>query len=99
MSIINQAGGKVVLPRQDSEQFWSLIEEHYAKQSETHWRDLAAWVLREQAGWSYERIGQALGHDRGHVYRMIGQVQSELRKTFRQPADWAVPSPDKEDSP
>ncbi|MBD3673651.1 MAG: hypothetical protein HUJ26_09025 [Planctomycetaceae bacterium] len=99
MSMINQEGGKVVLPRQDPNEFWSLIEKHYIEGDETRWRNLAAWVLREQAGWPYERIGQALGHDRGHVYRIVGQVQDEMRKTFRQPADWPVQSPDKEERP
>jgi len=96
MSVMNQEGDKVVLPRQDPPEFWNLLEQNYIKRDDSKWRDLAAWVLREQAGWSYERIGIALGCDRGHIYRILSQLRSEMKNTFREPPDWPNNHPDKE---
>ncbi|MDC0308388.1 MAG: helix-turn-helix transcriptional regulator [Planctomycetaceae bacterium] len=98
MSIMNQEGNKVVLPRKDPPEFWNLIESHFIKSDPSKWRDLAAWVLREQAGWSYEQIGLALGCDRGHVYRILNQLRSEMQNTFRESSDWPSTHPDKEKS-
>ena len=60
MSIMNQDGDKVILPRRDADEFWSLIDQHYGSRKDHAWRDLAALALREHAGWSLERIGQAV---------------------------------------
>ena len=86
MSVMNQEGDKVVLPRQDPPEFWNLLEQHYIKRDDSKWRDLAAWVLREQAGWSYERIGIALGCDRGHIYRILSQLRAEMKKNISRTA-------------
>ena len=50
--------------------------------SEHRWRALAMLALRENAGWSLERIGRAFGRDRGHVSRCLKQVIAELRETL-----------------
>jgi len=94
---MNQDGGKVILPRRDPPEFWNLIEEHYVRDDAQLWRGLAALVLREQAGWTYERIGLALGCDQGHVCRVLNDVRSRLKRTFRKSnSDWPSDNPDKE---
>ena len=43
------------------------------------WRSLAMLALRENAGWSLARIGEAFGQDRGNVSRSIRKIASTLR--------------------
>lgn len=94
---MNQDGNKVVLPRRDPPEFWNLIEEHYVKEDATIWRDLTALLLREQAGWTYERIGMALGCDRGHVCRILNDVRTKMKQTFQEStSEWPTENPDKE---
>lgn len=50
--------------------------------ADQRWRALAMLALRENAGWSMDRIGRAFGRDRGHVSRCLRQVAEELRETF-----------------
>ena len=44
------------------------------------WRSLAMLALRENAGWSLSRIGEAFGQDRGNVSRSIRNIARTLRE-------------------
>lgn len=84
MSIINRWGGKVVLPRIGPDAFWSDVRTHYAGAEPQKWKTLAMLALRVNAGWSLDMIGNAFGHERGHVSRSLSTLCRELKERF----DW-----------
>ena len=83
MSITQQNGSKIVLPRTGPDDFWKLIHDHYAAEDPRKWKYLAMLALRENAGWPLERIGAVFGHPKGHVTRCLEKIKSELRLRFR----------------
>lgn len=50
-------------------------------------RYLAALALRE-SGWTLEAIGQAFGHPRGHVTRMLRRCRELVQADFSPPAEF-----------
>ena len=95
MSVTNKAGEKIVLDRGGPEQFWEVVERHYAENDPFKWKYLAALVLREQARWPVERIALALDHDKGHISRALQLIQEDLRRRFQVPPDWDLDNPDR----
>jgi hypothetical protein len=93
VSMMNEDGVKVVLGRGEPEEFWEIVERHFANDDPFKWKYLAALVLREQARWPIERIALALDHDKGHISRALQQIQSDLRQRFRAPPDWDTDNP------
>jgi hypothetical protein len=85
MSMIDRWGDKVVLPRIGPDDFWEMVRRHYAQADPHKWKALAMLALRVNAGWSLEMIGNAFGHERGHVSRRLSVVCRELQETF----DWS----------
>jgi hypothetical protein len=94
MSMTNEDGVKIVLERGESEEFWDLVERHYAKNDPLKWKYLAALVLRELGRWPVERIALVLDHDKGHISRALQQIQWDLRQQFTAPPDWELDNPD-----
>lgn len=88
MSVANEEGMKVVLPRVGAEEFWELMRDHYAEKNSAKWKALAILALRENAGWPLEAIAQVFGHHRGHVSRILRNVKNELRETFERSPEW-----------
>ncbi len=91
MSTIDRFGGKVVLPRIGPDDFWNDVQTHYAGAEPLKWKSLAMLALRVNAGWSLDMIGNAFGHERGHVSRSLSLLCRELQDRF----DW---SPDEGDA-
>jgi hypothetical protein len=85
MSMIDRWGGKVILPRIGPDEFWHDVRQHYAGDEPCKWKHLAMLALRVNAGWSLEMIGNAFGHDRGHVSRCLSALCRELQTRF----DWS----------
>jgi hypothetical protein len=85
MSMINETGDKIVLPRIGPSDFWESVRRHYAGDSPTRWKALAMLALRVNAGWTLEMIGKAFGHERGAVSHKLTVVCQDLRDRF----DWA----------
>ena len=85
MSTIDRHGGKVILPRIGPDDFWSAVREHYAGAEPTKWKYLAMLALKVNAGWSLDMIGNAFGHERGHVSRSLSALCRELQERF----DWS----------
>lgn len=83
MSVMDERGQRVILPRLGPDDFWRHLAEHYAGRDAVRWKYLAMLVLRETAGWPLERIGRLFGHPKGHVSRCLKQVRRELRERFR----------------
>lgn len=92
MSIINRWGDKVILPRLGPDQFWNDVRAHYAGAEPQKWKALAMLALRVNTGWSLDMIGNAFGHDRGHISRSLTTLCRELKDRF----DWA---PDEDSLP
>ncbi len=88
MTVVNEEGEKIMLPRVGPEHFWKMIQEHYAGDNAIRWKALAILALRENAGWPQETIGQVFGHPRGHVSRILAKVKQELRETFACSPEW-----------
>jgi hypothetical protein len=80
MSVMCRAGYKIILPRGGADEFWQLVEEHYAGADPHKWKLLAMLALRENADWNLERIGFVFGHSRGHVSRSLARIKVELRE-------------------
>lgn len=78
-----RTGVKVSLPRSGSDLFWRLIQQHFAQESELHWRYLAMLALRENAGWNLDCIGLVFGHPKGHVTRCLATIKKHLRERFQ----------------
>lgn len=88
MSVMQEDGAKVVLPRVGAEEFWEIMRENYALESSLKWKALAILALRENAGWPLEAIASVFGHHRGHVSRILVQVKNDLREKFERSPDW-----------
>lgn len=84
MSTVSADGIKVVLPRTGPEEFWTLIQNHYAEDDPLKWKYLAMLALRENCGWPLDAIGMVFGHPKGHVSRCLGVIKQELRDHFRE---------------
>lgn len=82
MTVVNRRYQKVPLPRASSQELWSRVEQHYARDDAQHWRYLAMFALREECGWSLDQIGLAFGHHKGHVLRCLRQIKGELQSRF-----------------
>ena len=83
MSVTKYDGRKIVLPRTGADEFWKLVQSHYAGEDGRVWKYLAMLALRENAGWPLERIGQVFGHPKGHVTRCLTKIKQELRDRFQ----------------
>lgn len=79
MSVIDETGEKILLPRTGLDEFWELVRRKYAGLDPRCWKYLAMLALRENAGWSAQQIGWAFEHPRGHVTRCLHHVKAELR--------------------
>ena len=88
MSVADQEGFKVVLPREGLDQFWQTIQDHYANEEQTKWKYLAILALRENAGWRLEQIGLAFGHPKGHITRCLKAIKLELKNQFAISTNW-----------
>ncbi len=95
MSIINRWGDKVILPRLGPDEFWSEVREHFAGAEHQKWKSLAMLALRVNAGWSLDMIGNAFGHERGHVSRTLSILCREFQDRF----DWLPEHPPEDPSP
>lgn len=82
MSVIDRRGDKVILPRIGPDEFWEDIRTAYAAADPYKWKYLAMLALKENAGWSLDMIGNAFGHDRGHVSRCLSSLCRELQERF-----------------
>ena len=82
MSVVNELGGKVVLPRLGPDRFWTTVARHYAADNPQRWKRLAMIALHESAGWPMSCIGEVFGHNKGHVSRTIEKTKAELRHLF-----------------
>jgi hypothetical protein len=82
MSVIDQLGNKIVLPRLGPDGFWAQLAQHYAGTKSRRWKYLAMLTLHESAGWTLEQVARAFGHPRGHVSRCIARLKRELRQKF-----------------
>ncbi len=83
MTVINELGQKIPLPRANVNDLWDRIQRHHAQEDPRIWRDLAIFALREAAGWNLEQIALALGLSRGHVCRCLKEMKTHLQKRFR----------------
>lgn len=104
MTVIDQHGQKVSLPRSGAQELWSRIQQEYAHHDPQVWRDLAIFALREAAGWNLQQIGFAMGLSKGHISRRLSAARERLRERFRQEPiavdAWDLLKPDSEtDSP
>lgn len=79
---------KIVLPRCGQDEFWNLVQEHYAREKPARWKYLAMLALRENAGWPLEQIGLVFGHSKGHVTRCLAAIKRELRTRFDAAPEW-----------
>lgn len=82
MSVTKRDGTKIQLPRIGADQFWKLVQEHYAHEDDRKWKYLAILALRENAGWNLDRIGKVFNHPKGHITRCLAQIKRELRANF-----------------
>lgn len=82
MTVIDEAGNKIVLPRLGPDRFWAQLAQHYAGDSPRRWKYLAMLTLHESAGWTLEQIACAFRHPRGHVSRCIAGLKRDLRRKF-----------------
>lgn len=82
MSVMNRDKVKVVLPRSGPDEFWQLVEEHFAGEDLLKWKYLAMLALRENAGWPLDQIGLVFQHPKGHVTRCLEAIKRELRGRF-----------------
>jgi len=80
MSVVNRRGDKVILPRVGPEAFWDEVREGYAGADPCRWKYLAMLALQVNAGWSLDMIGNAFGHERGHVSRCLTTIRRDLQE-------------------
>src|SRR5882757_1183830 len=83
MSAIDIYGEKSRLSRIGSDEFWRMIQEHYAHERPLKWKYLAMLALRENAGWPLDTIGLVFQHRKGHVVRCLERVKQELQDRFQ----------------
>ena len=95
---MNEDHIKVLLPRSGSDEFWSLVEEHYAGEDEQKWKCLAMLALRENAGWPLGQIGRVFQHPKGHVTRCLEAIKRELRLRFAVDSSPRARGADEEDA-
>lgn len=80
MSVVDQSGEKIVLPRMcELPETWSA----FAAEDPQRWKGVACVALHLQ-GWPLERIGLAVGHSKGHVSRLVAETRRELEALYRQ---------------
>ena len=88
MSMVNRAGNKIVLTRVGGpEELWREVRDHYAGADAKKWKYLAMLALKVNAGWSLEMIGNAFGHERGHICRSLSVLCREMQDRFEWLAD------------
>lgn len=98
MTVIDQTGQKINLAHLGPSQLWQKIFESYAGEDPIRWKYTAMLALRDHCGWTLHQIGQAFGHDRGHVLRCLEQIKQELRPIFDRAPEWTGTNPFKEKS-
>ena len=86
MTVVNQYGFKVLLPRVGPDDFWRQVITCYAENDERAWRNLAMLALRVNANWPLEQIGRVFGKDKGQVSRCVESVKRDLRRQLQ--PDW-----------
>lgn len=86
MSAVNVSGEKVELPRDSTTSFWQEVERHYAADDHMRWKLLALLALRENCCWTFDQLGHATGHTRGHISRCLARVKNELKQRFHSAA-------------
>lgn len=82
MSVVNRVGGKIVLPRLGPDGFWQEVRDAYAGADPQKWKYLAMLALKVNCGWSLDMIGNAFGHERGHVSRSLSVLCREMKERF-----------------
>jgi hypothetical protein len=98
MTVIDQSGQKVNLAYVGPNPMWQKIFTEYAGTSPLRWKYAAMLALRDDCGWTLQQIGEAFGHDRGHVCRCLEQIKAELRPIFHRSPEWTGTNPFKETS-
>ena len=83
MSLMDTFEQKQLLPRHGADEFWTEIQECYAKADQSVWQRLAMFALHESVGWTLDQIGVATGLHRGQVGRCIEETKRDLRTKFR----------------
>ncbi len=95
MSISNEEGLKINLPRLGKDELWNNIHKDYAGKNRLRWKYLAMLSLQVNGDWSHEEIGLAFGHPKGHIIRCLNKIKKELRKRFEQSAKYPnTPQPE-----
>ncbi len=91
MSIINYDHTKALVFRTGPDPFWDRVHDYLEGRPDHCWRYLAMLALRENCGWSMERIGKAFGHNKGHITRCLDKIRRELRRNLGDIVDTADP--------
>jgi len=87
MSVVDKNGIKIVLPSPSFDGLWAKVQDEYAGDCDLRWRYLAMLALRENSGWSLERIGRVFHHSKGHVSRCLRSIRKDLRQLTHEPND------------
>ncbi|VAX41672.1 hypothetical protein MNBD_PLANCTO02-3038 [hydrothermal vent metagenome] len=82
MSVVNEKGLKMTLPRLNKDTLWEEAEKAFAGKNKLRWKYLAMLSLQVNGNWSLENIGLAFGHPKGHIIRCLERVKEELRSRF-----------------
>lgn len=88
MSVTRPDGTKIVLHRSGPDAFWEAIDTEFQGDNDRTWRYLAMLALRENAGWSVDRIGRAFKHNKGHVTRCLERIKETIRNRFQAEDLW-----------
>ncbi len=88
MSITNEEGLKIILPRLGKDELWDNIHKDYAGKNRLRWKYLAMLSLQVNGGWSLDEIGLAFGHPKGHIVRCLNRIKKELCERFQQSAEY-----------
>lgn len=83
MSVANEQGVQLSLPRTGGDALWRLLDEGWAGNDAHTWKLLAMLALRENAGWPLKYISRVFGHANGHTLRCIEQAKAEIRSRFQ----------------
>lgn len=77
MSVVNEAGEKIDLPR-DAGHVYSQIEHEWAQQDPERWKALIMLQAYEFLGWTEEHLGITFGLNQGTVSRKLKATRESL---------------------
>lgn len=83
MSVVDQRNEKIVLHR--DHRLWDVIEREWAGDDRLKWKGLACLHLYVHNRWTLEMIGNAFGHPKVPVSRLIQNTARVLRSRFTMP--------------